>query len=307
LITGEWWKRSYIGPHTPPREHDPLFWEHFMPEPELWHFDAIFWRRRCPKVLQLMKRAAAGREDPLQLVLADAEGITASDVDRFWNELVPLIGQRRGDFDSLPDVVAEMRARWDARQRRALFRLVGRFSLMLVARCEPLYLGRGRKPLIAAKTYFHLWMLAEHVIGNGREAYLKTLTDPQSAAAALLDLTPQSGLYYLALFRFESMVFEAQKVRLLAAVSPPYEEITGQGPRPESNGSFERFAALLSGFVSVMPAVRDNFKGPRFDHGYPDLYPSFKQLDSGEILVRAYRKPPKDTPLEVRADLLPSE
>jgi hypothetical protein len=34
--------------------------------------------------------------------------------------------------------------------------------------------------------------------------------------------------------------------------------------------------------------MRASFKGPRFDRGFPELWPSFQQLDSGEVVVRAY-------------------
>jgi hypothetical protein len=32
-------------------------------------------------------------------------------------------------------------------------------------------------------------------------------------------------------------------------------------------------------------------KGPRFDRGYPELYPIFQQLDSGAVVLRDYAKP----------------
>ncbi len=41
-----------------------------------------------------------------------------------------------------------------------------------------------------------------------------------------------------------------------------------------------------------MPWVRDSFQGSRFDHGYHELYPSFRRLDSGKAVVRAHKSPP---------------
>ena len=38
-----------------------------------------------------------------------------------------------------------------------------------------------------------------------------------------------------------------------------------------------------------MPYLRDAFKGPRFDQGYPELFPLFEQLESGEVVVKSYR------------------
>ncbi|HVU03736.1 MAG TPA: lipase maturation factor family protein [Polyangiaceae bacterium] len=298
LETGNWWKRSYIGPHAPPREKIPLFWEHSWPEPEMWHYDAIFWRKRS-KLGKLMDRSRAGNEDPMALAIADSKGLSAEDAEKFWNELIPMVPSSvRETFDTLPDVVPAVRAKFDREQLWRFHRLLGRFSLLLVARLEPMYLGRGLHPEIPAKTYFHLWMLVQHVIANGREAYLAAMANPKSLAAELEHLKPESGLYLLSIFRYESMVFEAQKLRLITAFSPPHDEEQKQKVlhSTEHMSDFEKtiakLASAFSGFFAVMPLIRDNFKGPRFDHGYPELYPSFQQLDSGEVVVRAKKSPP---------------
>jgi hypothetical protein len=161
-----------------------------------------------------------------------------------------------------------------------------------------LYLGRGLSPLIPAKTYFHLWLAVQHLIAKGRDAYLAALADPTSVARALEEMTPQSGTYLLSIFRFDAMIFEAQKIRLLTAVGAPHDEEAKQRIAfgTEGMNKFERavvsISQLFSGFFSVMPYVRAGFKGPRFDQGYPELYPSFRQLESGEVVVRAYATPP---------------
>jgi hypothetical protein len=301
FATGNWWRRSYIGPHAPPRGSDPRFWQDFLPEPEMWHFDAIFWRRRS-KLAALMARSLQGQEDPMALALADAKDLGTADVERFWNEFIPMIDPvKRETFDSLPEVVALVRERFDRGQQRAFQRLLGRFSLLLIARLEPLYLGRGLKPLIPAQTYFHLWMLVQVIIGNGRDAYLRAMADPASVSEGLAALTPQNGLYLLSIFRFESMVFEAQKLRLITAFSYPHDEEAkralayGTATMTGFQQTVARLAGAFSGFFTVMPYVRDNFKGPRFDQGFPELYPSFELLDSGEVAVRERKKPPAGT------------
>jgi hypothetical protein len=37
-----------------------------------------------------------------------------------------------------------------------------------------------------------------------------------------------------------------------------------------------------------MPHVREGFRGPKFERGYPELYPTFTELDTGEVVVTAY-------------------
>jgi hypothetical protein len=296
--TGEYWKRTYVGPHIPPRTNDPDLWEDFLPEAELWHFDAITWRRRS-RLKHLIDRSQVGREDPLQLVLAHGDVLSAADVERFWNDFLPYVGANNQNLDTLPDLVPQVRARYDRVQLRALNRLFARFALLLVARLEPLYLGRGFRPLIQAETYLHLWLLAHHVIGKGKDAYLKAMADPIALGSELAAVTTHTGLYYFSLFRYEAMVMEAQKLRLLALLSPPYDEdqkrawlAAGVAGMNKFQQRADAILRALSGFYCVSPGLLEHFKGPRFDLGYPELYPSFRQLESGEIVVRAYAEPP---------------
>jgi hypothetical protein len=288
--TGAWWKRSYIGPHTPPRELDPHFWQDFLPEPEMWHFEAIFWRGRS-KLGRLMERSRAG-EDPMTLALADARDLSAADVERFWNDFMPHVTrQDRTRFDGLPELVAVVRKRYEHRELRAFYRLLGRFSALLVARLEPHYLGRGFSPPLPAKTYLHLWMLVHDVIANGKQAYLDAMADPLSLAKRAEALDVPSGLYLLGIFRFEALVFDAQKLRLITAIMPPHdEEAKALIARGEGMTDFERVVARLAerfaGFFDVMQVVRRSFLGPRFDHGFPEQYPVFEQLDSGEVVLK---------------------
>jgi hypothetical protein len=307
--TGEWWKRTYIGPHIPPRVHDPGAWADFLPEPELWHFDMIYWRRRS-KLKRLIDGAQAGHEDPMQLVLAEADPseLGPVDIERFWNEFVAQsVGEKRHTFETLPDVVPQVRARFDRTQLRALWRLHGRFSLMLVARWEPLYLERMGKPLIPVPTYFHLWMLAAHVIGQGKDAYLATLRDPLSIVPQVPEMTVQTGMYYFSLFRYEAMCLDMQKLRLLTAFSAPYDEAKKQAILaidPEKLVGFERFldrvGQAMSGYYCLGRALLKEFRGPRFDKGYPELYPTFKELPSGAIAVLEYAKPPAGVTVPIR-------
>lgn len=294
--TGHWWKRTVIGPHTPPWEHDPYFWDELLPEPEMWHFEAIFWRK-CSRFGRVMERALEPNADPMMLALEDSP-MTAQDVDRFWNELVPLVAAcDRSKLDTLPDAVDAYRARFSRPEQRALYRLVGRFSAFLVARIEPHYLGKGFSPAFKAQTYLHVWLLAQAVIGDGKDAYLAAFADPMSLAERAASFDVNHGLFMLGIFRFEALVFEAQKLRLITAIMPPHdEELKAAVNRGEKMAPFERkiadFAEKFAGFFTVMRALRFAFKGPRFDRGFPENYPVFEQLDSGEVVLKKRREQP---------------
>ena len=293
--TGNWWKRTYIGPHVPPRELDPEYWTYALAEPELWHFDAIFWRRRS-RLKALIDAALKPQADPMTLVLHDARPITSDDVTCFWNEFVPMLGGSvRKSFDTLPDTVKAVKTRFDRDRQRAIYRLLNRFALLLVARLEPMFLHRGLKPLIPVRTYFHLWMLVHYVIGCGREAYLAAFAEPESIKAYIPELTSQTGLYALAVFRFDELSFEAQKLRLVESIMFPHDpeakRVNTEKVRAENLDAllpaerlFIRMSRAVSGFFSVLPDVRDGFKGPRFDQGYPERHLKFRELDSGEVV-----------------------
>jgi hypothetical protein len=305
--TGDWWTRKYIGPHSPPQQFDSEFDQDVFGEPELWHFDAIFWRRRS-SLRPLMQRALAQDVDAMQLALLDAPALSATDVERFWDELVPLFqGATREDFDTLPATVAEVRRRFSRKERRAQYRLLGRFSLILIARLEPLFFHRLWKTPIPVQTNFQLWMLVQHVIGCGRAAYLAAVAQPLSIASYVPALTTQTGLYALSLFRFEEMTFDAQKLRLLEAYFHPHDSAKKRAQHermkaqdlsayPLNEQRAERAGRAIFGLLNALPHLREAFRGPSFDHGYPELYPVFAELASGDVVVGEYKAPP-DTPL----------
>jgi hypothetical protein len=99
------------------------------------------------------------------------------------------------------------------------------------------------------------------------------------------------------------MVFDAQKARLLTGMSAPYDAEKKRvllAGGPENMSKFQRgsdeMARLISGYYIIAPAILESFKGPRFDLGYPEHYPSFRELPSGEIEVVPYAEPPAATP-----------
>ena len=313
--TGKWWKRTYIGPHVPAQELDHLFYDDVLGYPELWHFDAIFWRRRS-SIAPLMKRAREGHEDPEQLALLGSD-LAADDVALFWNEFLPMIaGATRERFDHLPETVKAVRTRFTRKQRRTLYRLLGRLSLVLVAKLEPLYLHHGLSPQIPVRTYFHLWMLVHHVLGCGRDAYLAAVKDPLSINAYVPQLTNETGLFALCVFRFEEITFDAQKLRLLEQYFHPHDQAEKRRLHEQLKNEAEaslslteqriaRLGRVVSGLYSLMPHIREAFRGPGFDQGYPELYPEFVELPSGEVTVAKYGELPAGTRLAPDIKSLP--
>jgi hypothetical protein len=250
-----------------------------------------------------MERAERAAAAPDTLVLEGADGLDARHLRRFWRDLWPLFaGPLRDSFDSLPDAVRVLEQRFDRDERRALERLLGRYALCLVARLEPLYLHRGQRPLVPVPTYFHLWLLAHHIIGLGPVTYRRVFEQPLRAAAYVPDLTPQTGLYALALFRHDALRFEAQKLRLVESFTHPHDPaaklaLAERLRRRDFDGmpSGERFALRVafrvSGYFHVLPAIREAFRGPRFEPEQAECYPRFIEEESGEIRLDPSSRP----------------
>jgi hypothetical protein len=315
--TGEWWTRRYVGPHRPAEALQDDFWEDAAAEPELWHFEAICWRRRS-RLGPLLRRAAAAQSPPSALVLEDAAGLEQRHVDVFWSELWPLLAwPARESFDTVPENEQCLRRRFEACDRRALERVLARYAMFLVARLEPLFLHHGHAPRLKLPTYFHVWMLAHHIIGCGREAYERVFAQPESAADFIVSLTPESGLYGLALFRFDALRFESQKLRLIECFTYPHDVVAKERLAARlRTGDFdglpkaERFALTtafrVSGYFHVLTALREAFVGPRFQPEHPERYPRFVEDAAGEIRT-AQRDAERDTGAEPKRAAPPVE
>ena len=292
--TGAWWSRRYVGPHRPAEKLDPHFWDDTSAEPELWHVEAICWRRRS-RLGPLLQRAAAGATPASTLVLEGAAGLEPHHLVLFWCDVLPLLsGPARESFDTLPDARRALERGFDRQERRALERVLARYALFLVARLEPLFLHRGHAPRLGVPTYFHLWLLAHHIIGCGRDAYERVFAQPESAADYIPRLTPQTGLYGVALFRFDALRFEAQKLRLVEAFTHPHDPAAKRrlserlrardfDDLPAAERFAFRTAFRVSGYFHVLPAIRDAFLGPRFEPEHPERYPRFSEDASGEL------------------------
>ena len=286
--TGNYWKRTYIGPHNAPFRQIEGFWERVIPVPELWHWDDVIWKKRS-KLGRLMRRALAG-ESPRAAVIADAPELTAADVEAFWNEFLPLAKQgdpTQNRWTKLPEVVGELRAKYDAHQRYVFERITGRLTTMIVAKLEPSFFEeKGRTPL-KVKTYYHLSLLAQQAILEGEAAFDALYTHPERAADYVDKLSMAEGCYLMAIFQYEALIFQAQKRRLTTRFLFP--------EKPGGMTKYDRDAMILleqlSGAMTLMVFLEEQFQGPEFDAGFPEQYPRFVHQPDGEVAVRHYRAP----------------
>ena len=198
--------------------------------------------------------------------------------------------QQRTSFDTLPDVVPTRCA--SASIGPSVARCTG---CSAVSACcswralEPLYLGRGLRPLDAGADVFpsldggRSTSSAKGARRTSRRSPTRRVRSPPRSPHS----PRRRGCTTSAIFRFESMCFEAQKLRLVSAISPPHDEAAKAriAHSTEHMTDFEKKVVALSqafsGFFAVMPFLRDAFKGPRFDQGYPELLPTLRTARVG--------------------------
>lgn len=290
--TGRWWNRRLIGPHLPLARRGDAMLRIEPPPPELWHPEELTWQRRS-RLGPLMRRAAAG-DDVHALVLREAEGLSTSDVERFWSELVPWIGGLdRRDWGAMRAHVEAARARWGLDLLDRFERLAGRYALFLVARCEPDFVAGGllailglRAAPLEVRSHWQLALLARHVICEGREAYDQVMASPREARAHAARMTTASGAFLDALFRFESLVHQSQKLRMLAS-QVDVEGWPAPSERKRRVGAWglER-ARRLWGVFEMMEFLREQFRDEGERAGFPERWPRFRLQRDASLVER---------------------
>jgi len=247
MRTGAWWRRKYSGPHLPPVGLNNRVWEEWLPVPELFHWDDLIWKRRSPKMKVLTERARA--EVHPESIVADAPaGVTEEDIRIFWSRFVACAApEEKLDWRNLPSVVQRARESFTPDQLRVFEKILGRFSLILLARLEPYYFGK-QEPQIKVETLFHLGMLIHHIIGEGKETYEAVFAAPARAATFTSEMKTETGLFFTGIFWLEKLAFHASKNRLLLKF---YE--FGYEPG-------------LSGFLTLIPFLREQLGDPYEEH-----------------------------------------
>jgi hypothetical protein len=145
---------------------------------------------------------------------------------------------------------------------KAFERILGRLSLALLARLEP-HFAEGRKSQIEAQSFFHLGMLIHSIIGEGKEAYLAVLEKPSLAASYAGEMINESGLFFTAVFWFETLVYHARKFRLI-----------------QKYYAFEH-APATPGFAALVPFLTEQFEIPG-----EEQYPCFaRKIENGDWFI----------------------
>ena len=296
--SGAWWKRSLVGPHFPPRRLSDMFVSHPVPPPELWHFEDVCWLERS--VLGRAMARVANGANPHECIADGAPELEPAIIEQFWSELVPWVAARhRSDWSGLRSSVATLRERYD-RERLYLFeRIAGRYGALLFARLEPLFNDAGIrpfwgdvKPSLDVPSLYELRLLTHHIIVQGKASYDAVIAQPLSANEHAAQMSMFTGHSFQALFRYEALVYQAQKLRSLESFT---NTLGRHEPTPKQREARERGTAFVKrvfGALSVIEFLKTQFTAEEDILDVPEHWPRFEFTPEAELVCvgsRAYR------------------
>ena len=218
-------------------------------------------------------------------------------MEQFKDVFVPLVHTRHhASWAGLRSTVAELRAQHGQAQLRRFERIANRYALCLYAKLEPLLLRGGwsflkddwrhapERGALAVRSLYELRTLCMASVAEGRQSYRALLHDPQLAAAHAERLRMFAAHQLQAVFRYESLVFHAGKLRLLDHVSRQSGRLD---PGPKQRAQQARVEALVGrcwGSVPFIEFLKTQFLGLEDVLDVPEQWPSFAVTPSKEVL-----------------------
>jgi Lipase maturation factor len=287
--TGRYWTRELAGPHLPPVRLHEGFWDAPPTPPELWHFEDRVWLARS-RVGDLMRESERGMAVDA-LVRRAAPDLTDEDIRDFWEQFVPSIPRGlRSSWRGLRAHVERYREQYgDARLYR-FERIANLYALMLFARLEPLYLDQGVAPLFGkatpsldVKSNYHLHLLTHQIVAEGRALFDEMCEEPRRACGYAAGLNLYASQVFHALLRYEKLVYQSQKLRLLDLGL----KMAGRTqPSEKQRKARERAFAMLTrafGAIEVAEFLTREFTNEEDVLDIPECWPSYRILPSGRV------------------------
>jgi hypothetical protein len=269
--TGAWWHVQRLGIIVPARQKEAWPDLFSYPEPELFHPDWVNYKRRSAGLRALGSAFASGTELD-QAVLAGSD-MSADDVRRFWQELIPCLSDGRGDMSRLHAKADELKARFGMEQLHRFERLLERFAWLLRLRSERYHFADA-KPKIPLESNFRYHLLLQEIVCDGREGYETLLAHPEQVAARAALSTDATQLWALSLLRYDIMMAHVCAFR--------WSEIGRESHKLGVPGIFEYYP-LLSEVIPRQEEFRPLIaKHPDGEHSIEAFYPP-PPLTSGAL------------------------
>lgn len=214
--TGNHWRTRRVGLAFKPAQQDSLVWKYWLPPPELFHPDFVPRRRKSPALKALLAAYAGGQ--PHDEAVRVASDLSAAEVKRFWEEVVPLAASKRGDFRGARRTADALVARFGRETVLRAERIAERYVYLLRTRLEP-HLWGDATPRIERRSDFRFHTLLHEIILDGRDSFERVLAEPGLAAERAQRQTDESALHLMAVFRPEIMAFHVQTQRIAKRIT----------------------------------------------------------------------------------------
>jgi hypothetical protein len=202
--TGIWWHVQRLGVMVPARGRESWPFPLQFPVPELFHPDWVGYKRRSASLRALGRALAAGVEP--DVAVREQSDLSADEVRRFWEEVVPFLAESRGDMARLHERAQALRERYGVEQLQRFERILERFGWMLRLRTERHHIGSAEPKLPATLSNFRYHLLLLEMVGDGREAYLELLAHPEQVVARAERSSDARQIWTLYMFRYDIMM-----------------------------------------------------------------------------------------------------
>lgn len=218
---GESWRVRHVGTLLSARQRDPLVFDRWLSPPELFHPDALHWRRKSPALRELLLATASRM--PLDRAVCVRSDLNADDVSRFWDEFVPLVASTRGDLSAADETARAAQARFGKEALLRFERLAERYVFVLRTRLEPHFFGKV-EPRIPKRSNFRFHLLLHELLLDGRERFEEVLASPSLAVARSAAQTEQTELHFITVVRNETVRFHGRTLRIARRMTNVFEQ-----------------------------------------------------------------------------------
>ncbi len=209
-LTGKWWHRKPVGIHLPARKYNPNYYKEKEIRPELFHWDAVFWKDNSSAIKLLQQTAIT---QPISYVYASAvKGLTVN-IDFFWDHFLPFIEAAKMDWHKLPEIRSQLVSKYSFAEINQLETIWSRLSIMMEIRLRPHFLKKAT-PGISIDNYFIFGLYIHHIIGKGKKAYERIVSRPEEVNTYMDDFDASKAFYFYAIFWYDTLVFQSRKIRL---------------------------------------------------------------------------------------------
>jgi hypothetical protein len=260
--TGDWWHTRRLGTIVPARTRED--WAHALqlPQPEVFHPDWVDYKRGTA-TMRALAAALASDMEPDQAVLVESD-LSAEDVRRFWEELVPAAAPGREQFSGFHERGRALTERFGRMQMARFERLLERFAWLLRLRTERQQYA-DVEPKIAIESNFRYHLFLHELVFDGREAYQAYLREPGRVAERVQGSSDASQLWALAVMRHELMVVHVLAFR--------WTTVGYDSHQLKVPGLFEYYPLLAAYVPEDEEFALHIVKHPDGEHTIKDFYP----------------------------------